>query len=326
MRFLAATRDLRNPTPVGWTPRADVRYVRWVQRDVGNAALARARSTVTVCVLATGRSAYYGAARGAVRSVLRHTPFDAFVAVGEGRRWRKLHDARVRVHVLDAARPRIRHRAGPFLDKLHALDACLRETRAQHMVLLDGDARFVGRVDEADVERALDGRSLAMAEQTTIRGSGMSRADFLEHYVRHPLAWLDRSEAPPRLEAFRYFNSGVVLARRDGLEAFLAWALPRMRQAGDAHQAGEHMIADQDYLQLWTNTLQPGCCTTLPWEWNHCEHWDDGFPRRGARIVHSSNFCRGPSRTGALRLAARLALARVGWALGDAARPARAAT
>ena len=298
-----------------------MRYVPWVQRDVGNAALPRARSAVTACVLATGRAAYYRAARGAVRSVLRHTPFDVFVAVGDRDRWHAPHDPRVRVHALDASRPLIRHRAGPFLDKLHALDACLRETRAERIVLLDGDARFVAPADAADVERALAGRSLAMAEQTTIRGSGMSRADFLEHYVRHPLAWLARGDAPPPLDAFRYFNSGVVLARRDGLEPFLAWALPRMRQAGDAHQAGEHMIADQDYLQLWTNTLHPGCCTTLPWEWNHCEHWDDGFPRRRARIVHSSNFCRGPRRTGSLRLAARLAIARVGRALADAARP-----
>ena len=301
-----------------------MRYVPWVQRDVGKAALPRARSAVTACVLATGRAAYYRAARGAVRTVLCHTPFDVFVAVGDRDRWHAPHDPRVRVHALDPSRPLIRHRAGPFLDKLHALDACLRETRAERIVLLDGDARFVAPAEAADVEHALAGRPLAMAEQTTIRGSGMSRADFLEHYVRHPLAWLGRADAPPPLDAFRYFNSGVVLARRDGLEPFLAWALPRMRQAGDAHQAGEHMIADQDYLQLWTNTLQPGCCTTLPWEWNHCEHWDDGFPRRGARIVHSSNFCRGPSRTGSLRLAARLAIARVGWALADAARPSGA--
>ena len=87
-----------------------------------------------------------------------------------------------------------------------------------------------------------------------------------------------------------------------------------------------HMLADQDYLRLWTNSRHPGSCTTLAWDWNHCEHWDDGFPRRGARIVHASNFCRGPRPAGSLRLAARLAFARLGRALADAARPARAAT
>jgi hypothetical protein len=143
----------------------------------------------------------------------------------------------------------------------------------------------------------------------------MTRADFLEHYERHPLVWLGDGTPPPTREAFRYFNSGVLLARRDGLEPFVAWALERMRAAGDAHQVGAHMIADQDYLQLWTNTLAPGSCTTLSWQWNHCEHWDEGFPRRGARIVHASNFCRGPRRLAGLRLATRLAAARVRWAL-----------
>ena len=301
------------------------------QRDVGDRATSSHRAAerppgVVVCVLATGRPAYYRAARGAVRSVLRRTPFDVFVAVGERARWRGPVGPRVCVHALDDAFPRITHRAGPFLDKFRALDACLQHTAAERIVLLDGDARFVAPVAMRDVERALGGRPLAMAEQTTIRGSGMTRADFLGHYVAHALAWLGAGAAPPALDAFRFFNSGVVLARRDGLEPLVGWALERMRAAGDAHQVGEHMIADQDYFQLWTNTLHPGSCTTLSWDWNHCEHWDEGFPRAGARIVHSSNFCRGPSRTGSLRLAARLALARVGRALSGATRAARVAT
>lgn len=303
-----------------------MRYVPRVERDVDERATraadpprARTPASVAVCVLATGRPAYYRVARGAVRSTLRRTPFDVFVAVGERARWRGPHGGRVRVHALDDGLPRIAHRAGPFLDKFRALDACLRHTTAERVVLLDGDARFVARTSADDVERALDGRPLAMAEQTTIRGSGMTRADFLAHYATHSLPWLGGGAVPPPTDAFRFFNSGVVLARRDGLAPLVAWALDRMRAAGDAHQAGEHMIADQDYFQLWTNTLHPGTCTTLSWDWNHCEHWDEGFPRAGARIVHSSNFCRGPSRTGSLRLAARLALARVGRALSGAA-------
>lgn len=266
-------------------------------------------------MLATGRDTYYRAARGAVRSILRHTPFEVFVAVGDRARWRELRDARVHIHALDPAAPRIRHRAGPFLDKFRALDACLRATRAERIVLLDSDTRVMAPVPSGDVERALDGRGLAMAEQTTIRGSGMTRADFLEHYVRHSLAWLGADAAPPPLEAFRFFNSGVLLARRDALAPLVAWALEQMRIRGDAHQVGAHMIADQDYFQLWTNTLHPGSCATLSWIWNHCEHWDDGFPRDGARILHASNFCRGPRRTLGLRLATRLALSRVARAV-----------
>lgn len=299
-----------------------MRYVPRVQRAPGNpisdgaaGAQPHRAPAIHACVLATGRDAYYRAARGAVRSILRHTPFDILVAVGERARWRDPHDARVHVHALAPPSPRIRHRAGPFLEKFRALDACLRETDAERILLLDGDTRMVARIGADDVEQALAGRGLAMAEQTTIRRSGMSRADFREHYVRHSLAWLGGGAAPPSQDAFRYFNSGVVLARRDALAPLVAWALERMHAAGDAHQAGEHMIADQDYFQLWANTLHPGSCSTLSWHWNHCEHWDDGFPRAGARIVHASNFCLGPRRALSLRLAARLALSRVGRAL-----------
>jgi GT2 family glycosyltransferase len=33
----------------------------------------------------------------------------------------------------------------------------------------------------------------------------------------------------------------------------------------------------------------------LPWQWNHCEHWDEGFPREAALIAHLSNFMNGPT-------------------------------
>jgi hypothetical protein len=55
------------------------------------------------------------------------------------------------------------------------------------------------------------------------------------------------------------------------------------------------MVADQDYFQHWANTLHPGACAELPWEWNHCEWWDEDFPAPDARILHFSNFCLGPT-------------------------------
>ena len=64
------------------------------------------------------------------------------------------------------------------------------------------------------------------------------------------------------------------------------------------------MISDQDYFQVWTNNLYPGSCRELSWEWNHCEYWDTGFPRTGARIAHFSNFCNGPARDTAARMRA----------------------
>jgi hypothetical protein len=265
-----------------------------------------------VCVPVTGRRSYYRAARAAVRSVLRHSDFDVFVALGDRDRWRPAASPRVHVRSL-AALPRGGFRAWPFLLKLRALASCLAETSADIVVLLDADARFVARTDVASIEGALAGRALGMVEQTTILGSAMARADFLDHYVRHSLTWLGGDLAAPRLEEFRFFNSGVVLGRRAELERLTAWALARMEEAGDRHHVGAHMIADQDYLQIWTNSLRPGSCAALSWEWNHCEHWDAGFPRRGARIVHASNFCRGPTHLGLWKLELKLALARLGW-------------
>jgi hypothetical protein len=40
----------------------------------------------------------------------------------------------------------------------------------------------------------------------------------------------------------------------------------------------------------------------LPWPWNHCEHWDSGFPHEGAYILHFSNFCQGPSFMNMVRM------------------------
>ena len=78
-------------------------------------------------------------------------------------------------------------------------------------------------------------------------------------------------------------------------ERLLPWAFQTIaRQPGD-HQIGEHMIADQDYFQYWANRLHPGTCAELPWYWNHCEYWDESFPRLGVLFAHFSNFCNGPA-------------------------------
>jgi hypothetical protein len=64
------------------------------------------------------------------------------------------------------------------------------------------------------------------------------------------------------------------------------------------------MIADQDYIQYWTNELHPRSAATLDWSWNHCEHWHGDFPRPGVRIAHLSNACHGPTRRSLWRLRA----------------------
>ncbi len=280
---------------------------------------------VCVCLLVHGEENYYRVGRRAAWSVLEHSPFDVFVAVGSTRRWRLAAEGRLRTLRLPPP-PAPADRAARFLLKFRALEACLRTTRAEHLILLDADTLVVRTIDDDDVVAALDGRRLGMVEQTTIRRSGMTRADFHRHYRRHALAWLaargERSASThdpiADLETFRFFNSGVVLGQRAELERIAAWALESATRPASSHQIGAHMIADQDYLQIWTNHLHPGSCATLPWQWNHCEHWDRGFPRPHARILHFSNFCRGPTlaqvtrmelqrrRTGLGRVSARV--------------------
>ena len=122
----------------------------------------------------------------------------------------------------------------------------------------------------------------------------MTREDFRSHYANYSLAWISPDTAPPCIDNFRYFNSGVILGHRSEFSKVVSWAINTISRSEKDHQVGEHMIADQDYFQLWANNFRFGCCTTLPWYWNHCQLWDKQFPRPGAFILHFSNFCLGP--------------------------------
>lgn len=258
--------------------------------------------SVCVCTLVSGGATYYLAARQALASVRDQTPFDAVVVVGAGPKGLLPAYPRLRVRSLPTASPR-GSRAAPFLAKFLALEACLDATSADYVMLLDADTVVAEPLDDALIERALDGRSLAMVEQTVVRGSDMDRAAFLRHYRDHALAWIDPNRTPPDLEDFRYFNSGVVLGTREELMRLTTWALALVRRPGASHQIGQHMITDQDYFQFWANTLHADRCRTLGWEWNHCEHWDEDFPRTGARVLHFSNFCHGPTVRSVARMA-----------------------
>ena len=258
-------------------------------------------AAVCVCLLVHGRKRYFRAAREAIRSVLDHTGFEVLVVIGPGDGSRFPASTRVKKVRLPAFSPAA-GRAERFLLKFAALERCLDATQARTLLLLDADAVFVRRVEAAELDAALRGLPLGMVEQTRIRGSSMERAELLDHYVRHSLAFLAPGEAPPSLADFRFFNSGVVIARREEMTSLLSWAQATIAAVPRAHQAGDHMIADQDYLQVWANQLHPQRCAELDWSWNHCEHWDEPFPRAGARIAHFSNFCRGPSRANISRM------------------------
>jgi len=247
-----------------------------------------------VCMLVHGDRSYYRAGAEAARSVLRWTPFRLFLAHGDEAMLPLAPSTRVRLYAL---RDRVgsRHRAHRFLRKFQALEAVLATCTEERVLLLDADAVFVRPCSERMVTEALGDHPIAMVEQPTVSGSSMGRSDFLAHYVRHTLALLAPRTEPPAVGDFRYFNSGVVLATSAELERLTQWARSIIGAIAGEHQVGEHMVADQDYFQLWTNTLHPHRAAALPWYWNHCEHWHRAFPRLGTLIAHFSNFCDGPA-------------------------------
>jgi len=254
----------------------------------------------TACIYVSGSRRYGEIAREAALSLLDHSPFDLFF----------VHDPDLgawaprarRVHALPLPRPRSADRAAPFNRKLDALALCLERSGAARFLLLDADAVLMRPIGEAEVHAALGGRGMAMTEQKRIVGTGLDRRALYEHYCRVSLRFHAPGLAPPGFDDFRYFNSGVVLLERETARTALDWTLARVREAPGPQRVDEEMVADQDHLQVWTNSIRPGCCTELPWYWNHCEHWDEDFPRPDAWIAHFSNFCAGPAPATARRM------------------------
>jgi len=214
------------------------------------------------------------------------------------------------------------HRSLRFLAKFQALQQCLASGGEEYVVALDADAVIVRRTEACDIEVALGGRPLGMAEQTGIRGCAIGRPELRDHYIAHSLRFIAPSANAPTLKRFRFFNSGFVVGCREEIERVTAWSLAAIARAPQ-HQVGDHMIADQDYLQYWANNLRPEQCATLSWEWNHCEQWDPSFPRPGARVMHFSNFCNGPTASTLARMTAARSGALTRWSWRSVLRCAR---
>jgi len=247
---------------------------------------------VAVIMLMHGEPLYGAAGLEAVLSALRHTTFSVHVALPSDMVSVLPRSRRVYPHILPAHT--LHDRADRFLLKFQALRQFLPDVREPYVIQMDADAMFCRSVTAAEVVGALAGSPMGMVEQETITGSDVDRAALCTHFCRYSFKVIGDAESPPSRSSFRYFNSGVVLAETGEMRRLAAWALERKERRNREHVMGEQMVADQDYFQFWTNVLHPGRCRVLPWTWNHCEHWDTGFPRKGATILHFSNFAIGP--------------------------------
>ncbi|MEJ2170484.1 MAG: hypothetical protein P8X90_33740, partial [Desulfobacterales bacterium] len=146
-------------------------------------------SDVCVCICIHGDPNYFRMGEEAISSVLDHSDFDIFVFVGPGPRLHTPSSARVTYQSYEGI-PRQTHRAKRFLVKFNALQYVLDNTDYAWFMMLDADAVFAHTITRESMEKDLQGRALGMAEQTTITGSNMTRRDFLDHYIKHSLAWL----------------------------------------------------------------------------------------------------------------------------------------
>lgn len=245
------------------------------------------------CTMIHGRKSYHQSGNQTVRSLLRYARFPIYVATDKPKRLPASRHRRCRLHRIEPFPAGI-SRGQRFLAKFQALRWAIEHGCEDVVIYVDADALLARPLTMGMVRRAMGDRNMAMVEQTTVTGSGMTRADFLRHYQDHSLDFLAQGEAPPPMADFRYYNSGIVLARRQEWMEFLDWAVNLLERLPEHHSVGEHMIADQDYFQFWTNNQRPGTCADLPWYWNHCEHWDQDFCRPGVLFAHFSNFCLGP--------------------------------
>jgi N-acetylglucosaminyl-diphospho-decaprenol L-rhamnosyltransferase len=241
-----------------------------------------------------GEPSYRRAARASVRALLARTDLDVVVGTDDPDALQLPAHPRIAVQPITVAA--VHGRPDPFLAKFRTVAQHLGSgaPRPDVVLMLDVDAVVVAPLTARELAGLLGGRDFAMAEQPGITGSAMSRTDFLEHYVTHALPAIDPDAAPPSLADFRYYNSGVVVARPEPLRELATFALDRYADRDRAHVRGAHMVADQDYVQFWCTTLRPGTCSDLSTDWNHCRWWDADYPRPAARIRHLSNFTQGP--------------------------------
>ena len=165
-------------------------------------------------------------------------------------------------------------RAQPFLQKFELWREMLNRSNAEILIHLDADAVMVKELTAEAVKKVLGDFDLGMVEQGQIIGeSKFGKIELYQHYLHHTHRYIAPDLDPPSLDDFTFFNSGVVIFRRAELERFLDWFESVSVKLDGTYSLGEHMIADQDFLQIWANEIRPSGSTKLPPTFNHSPLW-----------------------------------------------------
>ncbi|WFB35512.1 glycosyltransferase [Kiritimatiellota bacterium B12222] len=245
------------------------------------------------CILIQGNPAYSSSGKETILSVLQHTDLDLHAFIDRAERITLPPHKRLHLHALPSPDPSAAD-GMRFLVKCEALRQLSTLPDVDGILMLDADTVIVKSLSLADLSAPLHQADWAISEQTGIRGTEMTRQDFLEHYTHVSLAYCDPTASPPDLADFRYVNTGVFLVRIAALLPFLDWTENILHQKPSLSIDGK-LIGDQDLIQYWIHH-HPGLrFQLLDASWNHCPLWHHDFPTAHARIVHLSNFLLGPT-------------------------------
>jgi GT2 family glycosyltransferase len=188
-------------------------------------------------------------------------------------------------------------RAQPFMRKFELWHRILELSEFDYFVHIDSDAVFVDHLSEGEIREYLKESFLGMVEQNEIVGEvDFGITNLYQHYLNFSHKYILPDAQPVELSKFRFFNSGVVIFNREGLVRFLEWFEEIVGNLDGSFAIGPHMIADQDFLQIWANEIEPESAVSLPSVLNHSPLWHRDFPDSKAKIIHLSNFCNGPKR------------------------------
>ena len=248
---------------------------------------------VAALVTVVGDATYYQAGGLSVASVLEHSQLPVFVGCDDPEKLSLSYPGRLTVTRLSLPHPEIR--ASGFLAKFHTVLKSPLPDDIDVCVLVDADCVLATTLSADDILAALGDFDFAMVEQKTVTGSGIGRKDFLDHFSRVALPVIDKSLSPPALDVFRYWNSGIVIARTQPLRELASMALGVFDSDPHGFSPGGDLVTDQDFFQYWGTLRHPGSIATLQPRWNNCAHWDESFPMPDAIFLHWSNFCLGPN-------------------------------